>query len=74
MDPFRSLAPALLMQGKPLREVWVFIVGPFIGSIIAVLLTFMLGAHVHPVAVLDATGTSPFRLWPCIGHTLREGT
>jgi hypothetical protein len=62
MDPFRSLAPALLAGGKPLREVWIFIVGPFVGATLAALLTFMLGSRVHPLATLDATGTYPARI------------
>ena len=57
MDPFRSLAPALLAGGKPLREVWIFIVGPMVGAVLAALLTFMLGSRVHPYAMLDANGT-----------------
>jgi aquaporin Z len=57
MDPFRSLAPALLAGGKPLREVWIFIVGPMVGAVLAALFTFMLGSRVHPYAVLDANGT-----------------
>ena len=35
VNPARSLAPALLQGGKALTQVWVFIVGPFIGSILS---------------------------------------
>lgn len=38
VNPARSLAPAILLGGKALSQVWVFIIGPFIGSIIATLL------------------------------------
>jgi aquaporin Z len=38
VNPARSLAPAVILGGKALCQVWVFIVGPFIGSIIATLL------------------------------------
>ena len=38
VNPARSLAPALFLGGEPLSQVWVFIVGPFIGAIIAALL------------------------------------
>ena len=38
VNPARSLAPAILLSGKALSQVWVFIIGPFIGSIIATLL------------------------------------
>lgn len=38
LNPARSLAPALLEGGIGLEQVWVFIVGPFIGSGLGVLL------------------------------------
>ena len=37
VNPARSLAPALFIGGTPLTQVWVFIIGPIIGSIIAAL-------------------------------------
>lgn len=37
VNPARSLAPALFIGGTPLTQVWVFIIGPTIGSIIAAL-------------------------------------
>lgn len=38
VNPARSLAPALFMGGVALQQVWVFIVAPIIGAIIAGLL------------------------------------
>ena len=38
VNPARSLAPAILLGGKALSQVWVFIVGPFVGSVLATLL------------------------------------
>ena len=38
VNPARSLAPALIVGGTALSQVWVFIVGPFVGAIIAALL------------------------------------
>ena len=38
VNPARSLAPAILLGGKSLCQVWVFIVGPLIGSLLATLL------------------------------------
>ena len=35
VNPARSLAPALFMGGVALQQVWVFIVAPIIGAIIA---------------------------------------
>ena len=35
VNPARSLSPAIFMGGKALEQVWVFIVGPFIGAILA---------------------------------------
>ena len=37
VNPARSLAPAIFMGGKAIEQVWVFIVGPFIGAILAAL-------------------------------------
>lgn len=38
VNPARSLAPALLLGGSALKQVWVFIVAPFIGSILATII------------------------------------
>ena len=35
VNPARSLGPALLMCGTALKQVWVFIVAPFVGSALA---------------------------------------
>ncbi len=35
VNPARSIAPAIFEGGKALSELWVFIVGPFIGAVIA---------------------------------------
>ena len=35
VNPARSLAPALFMGGQALQQVWVFIVAPIIGAVIA---------------------------------------
>ena len=35
VNPARSLAPALFLQGEALAQVWIFIVAPFVGSAIA---------------------------------------
>lgn len=35
VNPARSLSPAIFMGGKALEQVWVFIVGPFIGAVVA---------------------------------------
>ena len=38
VNPARSLAPAIFLGGTALKQVWVFIVAPFIGSAIAAIL------------------------------------
>jgi aquaporin Z len=38
VNPARSLGPALLMGGKPLEQLWLFIVAPLIGAAVAGLL------------------------------------
>ncbi len=35
VNPARSLAPALFLGGEALKQVWVFIVAPFVGSALA---------------------------------------
>jgi len=37
LNPIRSLAPALLEGGTALSQVWVYIVGPMLGSVLAVI-------------------------------------
>lgn len=37
VNPARSLAPALIMGGEALKQVWVFIVAPLVGSALSVL-------------------------------------
>ena len=37
VNPARSLAPAILAGGKSLEQVWVFIVAPMVGSLLAAL-------------------------------------
>ena len=35
VNPARSLAPAVIMGGEALKQVWLFIVAPFIGAVIS---------------------------------------
>ena len=37
VNPARSLAPAVLAGGQALSQVWVFIVAPFVGAVLAAL-------------------------------------
>ena len=37
VNPARSLAPAIFLGGEALKQVWVFIVAPFVGSALAAL-------------------------------------
>ena len=37
MNPARSLAPAIFQGGTALANLWIFIVGPFVGALIAAL-------------------------------------
>ena len=43
VNPARSIGPALFAGGEALANVWVFIVGPFIGSVIEVILWKLAG-------------------------------
>ncbi len=35
VNPARSIGPALLAQGKAMTDLWIFIVGPFVGAALA---------------------------------------
>jgi aquaporin Z len=49
VNPARSFGPALFEGGAALSQLWVFIVAPLIGGILAALtLPFVLGAHWRP--------------------------
>ena len=48
VNPARSLAPAVIMGGTALKQVWVFIVAPFVGSAIAALLYKVLNKVEEP--------------------------
>lgn len=43
VNPARSLAPALFIGGEALKQVWVFIVAPFIGSALAAVIFKYIG-------------------------------
>lgn len=42
VNPARSLSPALFLGGEALSQVWVFIVGPFVGAAFAALVSFFI--------------------------------
>ena len=43
VNPARSIAPAVFEGGKALSELWVFIVGPFIGAALSALVWKVIG-------------------------------
>lgn len=43
VNPARSLAPAVILGGEALKQVWVFILAPFIGSAIASIVYMFVG-------------------------------
>ena len=43
VNPARSIGPALFEGGQALQELWVFIVGPFVGALIAACIWCMIG-------------------------------
>ena len=52
VNPARSLAPALFLQGTPLNQVWVFIVAPLIGAAIAALVWKFLSSSSQEKSVI----------------------
>lgn len=47
VNPARGLAPALFLQGTALSQVWLFIVGPFIGGALAGIVSLFLNKEDH---------------------------
>lgn len=45
VNPARSIGPALFEGGQALQELWVFIVGPFVGAICAACIWCMIGCE-----------------------------
>ena len=43
VNPARSLAPAIFQGGTALQNLWIFIVGPFVGAILAACIWCMVG-------------------------------
>jgi aquaporin Z len=65
VNPARSFGPALFEGGAALSQLWVFIVAPLIGGILAALtLPFVLGAHWRPPDT--ATTSSPLDPPPAV--------
>ena len=57
VNPARSLGPALLAGGDALSDLWVFIVGPFVGAVLAAFIYKFLESsnkNVKPVAEKNA--------------------
>lgn len=52
VNPARSIGPALLTKGDALSQLWVFIVGPLVGAILAALFyRFVISPEEHEVVV-----------------------
>lgn len=51
VNPARSLAPAVVMGGMALQQVWVFIIAPFVGSALASLVYKYLNNNEEPKKV-----------------------
>jgi aquaporin Z len=43
VNPARSIGPALFAGGEALSQLWIFIVGPFVGAIVAALVWSLIG-------------------------------
>jgi len=55
VNPARSLAPALFLGGTALSQVWVFIVGPFVGAAFAALVSFFI--DLEPTKAVEVNET-----------------
>jgi aquaporin Z len=57
VNPARSLGPALFAGGDSLKQVWLFIVAPLVGAVVAVgLVRLITPPVVTEVALRDETG------------------
>jgi aquaporin Z len=56
VNPARSFGPALIMGGAALKQVWLFIVAPLVGGIVAALVHrfIALGDEDVPVAMVES--------------------
>lgn len=55
VNPARSLAPALLAGGDALAQVWLFLLAPVLGGVLAAVLHRVLGAEEAPAPLAEAT-------------------
>ena len=55
VNPARSLGPALVVEGEAIKQVWLFIVAPLIGGILAALLYRFFVAGEAPTAEPEAS-------------------
>jgi len=54
MNPARSLGPALFAGGSALADVWIYVVGPFLGALLAVgVYQVIRGSNDHTKDVLE---------------------
>lgn len=53
VNPARSLSPALWLGGESLSQVWVFIVGPFVGAAFAALVSFFIDLETDDREVVE---------------------
>jgi aquaporin Z len=58
VNPARSLGPALVAGGSALSDLWVFIIGPFIGAALAAVVYKALEGHGKPVKAAVEKATS----------------
>lgn len=47
VNPARSIAPAVFQGGQALSELWVFVVGPFVGAILAAIVWKIVGSDCY---------------------------
>lgn len=59
MNPARSFGPALLGGTLALGSYWIYLVGPFIGALLAAGMAWILRGGHSPAAVAAATGDDP---------------
>lgn len=68
VNPARSLGPALLAGGDALSDLWVFIVGPFVGAVLAAVIYKFLETA-NPSTKPAVEKTAPVKVTPAAAKT-----
>ncbi len=58
VNPARSIGPAIITAGQPIRQIWVFILAPLVGSVLAAGLYLLFHPRTWPAGAASAASAS----------------